>query len=671
MSATLRLSRFALAFIGCFSSAISASAACTSTKCSPDLLRTSEPDVNVIVQYSSVPGNAEKSMLAGQGTVFGQLPFLKAMTAKVATTNLDAIASLPNVVAISVDHKLAAKQFGVVAQPIGSSPEYTAEPINAPWAWSNNYTGQGIGIAIVDSGITPSADLTVAPGLKLSVPSALSSDQKNSVASAAAAARATTLPAASTVATSAGVGRVIFSYNFTNSDPTDTTDAYGHGTHVAGLIAGNGASSTGMLYSRTFKGIAPNANLINLKVLDAAGQGSDSSVIAAIQTAILLKDVYNIRIINLSLGRPIYETYTTDPLCQAVEQAWKAGIAVVVAAGNDGRDLALNREGYGTIEAPGNDPYALSVGAANTVNTAAAGDDVMASYSSKGPSFIDLVAKPDLVAPGNLVTSLLAPESTLQRDNPSFNTPYSWYVNQGSAVASITYFPLSGTSMATAVVSGAMADLVQAYPGLTPDQLKALLMASANKTVIPQTNVVTDPNSSTSFTAHNDVFTKGAGYLDLQAAITSASAYSSSLPSTGFALSPVASYNSSDGTVSLLADPNALWGKGATSSTAFFLSESGVYGSTSFVAGGVAVLWGSTALWDFNDSGAFTALWGRNSLWSQGSPEAETALWGRSDDSSSSASTGSTALWGRNTNSGSTALWGRNTDSGSTALWGR
>ena len=110
--------------------------------------------------------------------------------------------------------------------------------------------------------------------------------------------------------------------------------------------------------------------------------------------------------INLSLGRPIYESYTLDPLCQAVEKAWKAGIVVVVAAGNDGRDLNLNPEGYGTIDAPGNDPYALTVGAMNTMETAPINDDIIASYSSKGPSFIDHVMKPDIVAPGNLVTSL-------------------------------------------------------------------------------------------------------------------------------------------------------------------------------------------------------------------------------------------------------------------------
>jgi subtilisin family serine protease len=154
--------------------------------------------------------------------------------------------------------------------------------------------------------------------------------------------------------------------------------------------------------------MAPGASLINLRVLDANGESSDSTVISAIQTAIQLKSKYNIRVINLSLGRPPFESYTLDPLCQAVEAAWKAGIVVVVAAGNDGRVNTANNMGYGTINSPANDPYALTVGAMKTLATYSRTDDLMASYSSKGPSLIDNTAKPDIVAPGNLVVSALS-----------------------------------------------------------------------------------------------------------------------------------------------------------------------------------------------------------------------------------------------------------------------
>jgi serine protease AprX len=134
-----------------------------------------------------------------------------------------------------------------------------------------------------------------------------------------------------------------------------------------------------------------------------------SRFFCALTKGLDVEAVFNIRIINLSRGRPIYESYTQDPLCQAVEQAWKAGIVVVVAGGNDGRNLNLNPEGYGTINAPANDPYVITVGAMRSMQTPQLTDDLIASYSSKGPSFIDAVAKPDIVAPGNLVISLKVP----------------------------------------------------------------------------------------------------------------------------------------------------------------------------------------------------------------------------------------------------------------------
>ena len=126
-----------------------------------------------------------------------------------------------------------------------------------------------------------------------------------------------------------------------------TDDCCGHGTHVAGIIAGNGATSTGSQYYRTFYGIARNANLVSVRVLDQNGQGSVSTVISGLQWVVANKAKYNIRVINLSLGHPVGESYTTDPLCQAVEAAWKAGIVVVCAAGNNGRANAAQHRGRG------------------------------------------------------------------------------------------------------------------------------------------------------------------------------------------------------------------------------------------------------------------------------------------------------------------------------------
>src|SRR5438445_2765886 len=261
--------------------------------------------------------------------------------------------------------------------------------VNAPVAWQRwGLDGTGIGVAVIDSGVTAVGDLYW------------------------------WIPSNQTYGS-----RVVYSQNFVPGT-TDTSDQYGHGTHVAGIIAGAGWFSTGSNFTHTFKGIAPNANIINLRVLDQNGAGTDSSAIAAIQTAISLKSTYNIRVINLSFGRQVFESYTLDPLCQAVEAAWNAGIVVVAAAGNQGRSDSAGTEGYGTIAAPGNDPYVITVGAMKTANTPTRVDDTIASYSSKGPTAFDHVAKPDIVAPGNEVVSTLAPNAHL------LSTPTDVYLSE-------------------------------------------------------------------------------------------------------------------------------------------------------------------------------------------------------------------------------------------------
>jgi len=189
----------------------------------------------------------------------------------------------------------------------------TVAAVNAQIAWNYGLDGSGIGVVVIDSGVTNRTDFNNA---------------------------------------SSSASRVVYNENFVQSSNT-ASDQFGHGTHVAGIIAGNGNQSTGANYTRTFKGLAPNANIINLRVLDGNGKGYDSDVITAIQRAISLKSTYNIRVINLSLGRPIWESYQLDPVCQAAEAAWKAGIVVVVSAGNRGRDNSQGTNGYGTITAPG------------------------------------------------------------------------------------------------------------------------------------------------------------------------------------------------------------------------------------------------------------------------------------------------------------------------------
>ena len=241
-----------------------------------------------------------------------------------------------------------------------------------------------------------------------------------------------------------GSNRVVYHQDFTgasqyNFQGVRVYDTYGHGTHVAGIIGGSGNLSNGAI-----TGVAPAVNLIDLRVLDQNGNGSDSQVIAAIQQAINLKSQYNIRIINLSLGRGVFMSYKQDPLCQAVESAWKAGIVVVVAAGNYGRINAVGYDGYGLITAPGNDPFVLTVGAMKSNGTLTRSDDTIASYSSKGPTMFDQVVKPDVVAPGNMVVSLYDPGSTLALEFPGNGVG-----GRSQNGTSTDYFTLSGTSMAT------------------------------------------------------------------------------------------------------------------------------------------------------------------------------------------------------------------------------
>jgi serine protease AprX len=376
--------------------------------------------VDVIIQYKHVPTEVHHQKVRDQGGVLRRrYRTLRSGSYRVPASALARLAKDPEVTFITPDRKVTGKL------------DVTAATVNAPVAWQLGLDGTGIGVAIIDSGITEVNDLATK-----------------------------------------GVSRVVYSQDFVG---TGTDDSYGHGTHVAGIVAGDGADSICTTCTRTLQGIAPNANLINLRVLDENGSGTDSAVIAAIDQAIALASTYNIRVINLSVGRPVMESYAQDPLCQAVEAAWQAGIVVVVAAGNDGRDNSFGENGYGTISAPGNDPYVITVGAMKNEGTPDRTDDLIASYSSKGPTMLDLVVKPDIVAPGNLTVSLLAnPNDTLPSTEPATLTPNIYYNSAGDGSASSLYYTLSGTSMATPVVSGAAALLLQQRPSLTPDQVKAL-----------------------------------------------------------------------------------------------------------------------------------------------------------------------------------------------------
>jgi serine protease AprX len=366
-----------------------------------------DPDIRVITGRR---GQAGRRMRARQAQV-----------AELDNRSLTEVAADPRVSRIVVDRETFATvdQTGAATGAAAAREQF-------------DVTGAGVGVAVIDSGITAwHDDLYVGRG-------------------------------------QGAPNRVVAFKDFTaDLASPQPSDPFGHGTHVAGIIAGNGYDSDG---GRT--GIAPGAHLVGLKVLDADGHGYISDVIEAIDYAIAVKNVYHIRVINLSVGAAVTESYASDPLTLAARRAVDAGIVVVAAAGNLGRDSGGHIQ-YGAITSPGNAPWVLTVGAASHQGTARRSDDVIGSFSSRGPTWIDFGAKPDLVAPGVGIESLSDPASTLYTTQAAYllgGSRPTWYK---------PYLSLSGTSMAAPVVAGTVALMLQANPALTPNAVKAILQYTA------------------------------------------------------------------------------------------------------------------------------------------------------------------------------------------------
>jgi serine protease AprX len=284
-------------------------------------------------------------------------------------------------------------------------------------------TGQGIGIALVDSGVSPHQALG---------------------------------------------SRVMANVSFVSGD-SSTADAFGHGTHLAGIMVGNAAAASGVTTAYS-GGTAPGAHIVNVRVLGRDGSGLTSDVIAGIDWVVANKATYNIRVMNLSLGHMVGESAATDPLCAAVQRAVQAGIVVVASAGNRGKS-ATEVPILGGVTSPGNSPHAITVAALNTWGTVARSDDTVTTYSSRGPTRYDLAVKPDIAAPGNKIVSLEASGSYLSQTFPTFH-------DAGSGNNS--YMRLSGTSMAAGVVTGGIALLLEGSPSLTPQRVKLLLQGGAS-----------------------------------------------------------------------------------------------------------------------------------------------------------------------------------------------
>ena len=375
---------------------------------------------------------------AAGGTVYRTLDGINAQAIDLPNTALISVAANPLVARISLDRLTvgAMERTGATVGTTAVRREF-------------GYDGTGIGVATIDSGITSSHDDLVAAN---------------------------------------GAQRVVDFVDLVNGSAI-AYDDYGHGTHVAGIVAGNGFDSAGAR-----SGIAPGARLVVLKALDAAGRGHISDIIAALDYVVAHKDTFNIRVVNLSVATGVYESYNTDPLTLAAKRAVEAGIVVVVAAGNRGRN-ADGHDAYGGVTAPGNAPWVLTVGASSHMGTIKRSDDVMAVFSSRGPGAIDYGAKPDLVAPGVGIESLSDPYSTFYTTKSAYllkGTVSTWY---------LPYLSLSGTSMAAPVVSGTVALMLQANPALTPNLVKAVLEYTAQ--IYPT----------------YDPLTEGAGFLNAKGAV--------------------------------------------------------------------------------------------------------------------------------------------------------
>lgn len=396
--------------------------------------------VHVIVQKTGTSEAAEARVSALGGKVTQELEIIHAFAAVLPARNAVALAALRSVGWISLDAEM---QPSGCWQCIDTSALLNAyiPSIGADEAWNSRpyLQGNGVGVAVVDSGVNPNGDLY----------------------------------------TDRGMNRLVANVHF-NSDYNQTPyDGYGHGTVVSSIIAGDGSDSSGK-----YIGVAPMANIINVKVSNDDGSARMTDVVAGLQWILRHKNDYNIRVVNLSLNSSVAESYNTSPLDAAVEILWFNGIVVVVSAGNNGGAV---------LYPPANDPFVITVGAVDDKGTGSISDDTLASFTAYGTTETGAM-KPDLVAPGrNIIGRLVNQNMGMAAAHPANRVG-----NQ--------YFRLSGTSVAAPMVSGAVAILLQGEPNLTPDQVKFRLISTAN----------------TSWAGYvPDI--AGAGYLDIQAAVSGTS----------------------------------------------------------------------------------------------------------------------------------------------------
>ena len=378
--------------------------------------------VSVLVQKVDHSGRAEWLVAKNGGDLIKDLDIINALVAELTAQSAVNLASDPAIRWITMDVPVESTNK---ASPKNDETDtictenYFLDTLRVHPLWEMGLQGQGITVAVIDSGIDREKDLQVNPN-KAKPDS-----------------------------------RVIKQLSF-NSNPGHLNDASGHGTHVAGIIGGSGYRSGGL-----FAGIAPQVNLISLRISDDSGMAYESDAIEAMQWVLDNKDKYNIRAVNISINSTIESSYHTSPLDAAAEILWFNGVVVVVSVGNKG-----SNSGYNTAKAaPANDPFIITVGASDERGSPELSDDKISSFSTHSIT-IDGHSKPEIIAPGTDIISILGPDDWIS-DHPD------------RVVMNGEYFRLSGTSMSAPMVTGAVALLLQDEPDLTPDQIKYRLIKTA------------------------------------------------------------------------------------------------------------------------------------------------------------------------------------------------
>jgi serine protease AprX len=414
------------------------------------------PRRSYIVQGSELSAVIDLVQTYG-GAVTSELSIINGVAAYLTDSAVTALQAHPSIHYVTPNVQVEASSLAIsetmsmaTARRNSPSGEFT-EVVGADYVWEQGVTGKGVTIALVDSGMAAFNPLR------------MNTSKQN---------------------------RLLAWKDFVQNRPTPI-DPNGHGTHIASIMVNSVRDA-----NRSYNGMAPDANLVVVRVLNKEGRGSYETVIKGIQWVVDHKDIYDIKIMNLSITGEVVAPYWADPLNQAVTRAWAEGITVITCAGNGGPDPL-------TVSIPGNNPYVITVGAFTDAYTPRDWtDDYLAEFSSAGPT-MDAFIKPDVIAPGAHMVGMMSNASHISRQHEA-----NW-------LRGTQYYEMAGTSQAAAVVAGIIALMYEENPDLTPDQVKYRLMITS----MPMIESDVDPQYAR---ANYSVFQQGAGRVNAPDAVLAA-----------------------------------------------------------------------------------------------------------------------------------------------------